>query len=419
MAEFGKVITVPEALARLEQHLQDFRPRPERVPLLAARGRVLAEKVVSPTAVPGFYRSTVDGYAVRGADTFGATEDLPVFLPLVGEVLMGQAPPGPLPPGSAMAISTGGMLPEGADAIVMLEYTEMAPGMVAVLKPVAPGENVVRPGEDVTPGQEVLPAGRRLRAQDLGLLAGLGITEVTVAVKPRVALISTGDEIVAPEQEPGPGQVRDMNSYTLYALVDELGGEPRLYGVIRDQKEQLLAVARQALEENDVLIVSGGSSVGTRDATGEVLASLGEPGVFVHGISVRPGKPTILARCGQKLAVGLPGHPVSAMVTFDLFLRPILRALLGLPAPAPYRDREGRLTVTARLERNVLSGPAREDHVRCALEWREGELWAVPILGKSSLLSTMVKADGILRIPLEQDGISAGELVSIGLFEEG
>lgn len=419
MAEFGKVITVPAALDRLQQQIQDLRPQPERVPLLAARGRVLAETITSPVAVPGFYRSTVDGYAVRGADTFGASEDLPVFLPLVGEVQMGQAPPGPLPPGSAMAISTGGMLPDGADAIVMLEYTETAPGMIAVLRPVAPGENVVRPGEDVAPGQVVLPAGHRLRAQDLGLLAGLGLTEVMVAARPRVALISTGDEIVAPEHEPGPGQVRDMNSYTLFALVEELGGEPRLYGVIEDQKEELLRVARQALAENEVLIISGGSSVGTRDATGEVLAALGEPGVFVHGISVRPGKPTILARCGEKLAVGLPGHPVSAMVTFDLFLRPILRQLLGLPGPAPYRDREGRLMVSARLERNVLSGPAREDHVRCALEWRDGELWAVPILGKSSLLSTMVRADGILRIPLEQDGISAGELVSIGLFEEG
>jgi molybdopterin molybdotransferase len=407
---FFNVRTVPAAREELFSH---WRPKPlavEEIPLTAAVGRVLAGPVWALEDVPPYARSTVDGYAVRAEDTFGATEALPALFDLVEDIHMGAVPQKRLAPGQASRIATGGMLPPGADAVVMVEYTEeLDATSFAVLRPVAPGENVIRAGEDVAAGEELLPANSRLRPADIGALAALGITEVPVWRRPRVAVLSTGDEIVPPAEKPALGQIRDSNSYSLGAAVQEAGGEAIYLGLARDEYRAVLEGVRRGLGEADVVVLSGGSSVGVRDVAAKVLTDLGPPGVLVHGVALRPGKPVLIALCQGKPVFGLPGHPVSALVTFDLFVRPAIHRLLGLrERPQP--------SVRARLTRNLASATGREDHVRVRLvETAEG-LVAEPVLGKSGLLSTLVRADGSIVIPPAREGLKAGEEVEVYLF---
>ncbi len=408
--ELFNVRTPADALHTLLARLPK-REALEAVPTRDALDRVLAQDLCSPADLPSFRRSTMDGFAVRAADTFGATEGLPAYLDLVDEVFMGQAPTRALGSGECVRIATGGMLPDGADAVVMVEQTqEVGPTTVEAVRAVAPGENVVQVGEDVRTGDPILPRGHVLRPQDLGGLVAMGITTVAVARRLRVAIVSGGDELVDPEQTPGPGQIRDINSYTLAALVKRGGHEPVLAGVFPDEYSALETAAQNALAENDVLILSAGSSVSARDMTAQVVDSLGQPGVLVHGVSLKPGKPTILAVCGDKAVFGLPGNPVSCMVTYDLFVAPTLAYLSGAAAP-PSR------VVTARLTRNIASATGREDYIQVRLDRRtDGGLDAVPILGKSNLIFTLVRADGMLKIPLDAGGLSAGAQVEVVLF---
>jgi molybdopterin molybdotransferase len=353
----------------------------------------------------------MDGYAVRAADTFGASEGLPAYLTVVGEVLMGRSPERQVALGQAVVIATGGMLPDSADAVVMVENTqEVDADTIEVVRPVAPGENVIQVGEDVARGLPLLPAGHLLRPQDLGGLLALGIVEVEVAARLKVAILGSGDEIVRPEDEPGPGQIRDINSYTLAALVERAGHEPLLLGIVPDVYEQLETAARRALARADVVVLSAGSSVSTRDMTAQVIATLGQPGVLVHGVSLKPGKPTILAVADGKPVFGLPGNPVSCMVTFNLFVGPTLHHLSG----ALHRPPEQSLV--ARLARNLASAPGREDYVQVRLEDRAGELWAEPVFGKSNLIYTLVRSDGLVKVELDQAGLAQGELVEVRLF---
>jgi len=412
MPEIFKLMTVEQAKDIFAAHLPATAKKVKTVPTTRALGRVLAEDVVSGVDVPGFDRSTMDGFAVRARDTFGASEGMPAYLTVAGEILMGQAALEEIAAGQAVKIATGGMLPPGADAVVMVEYTEdMGGGDIAVVRPVAPGENVVRRGEDVREGQVLLPAGMRLRPQELGALAGIGVTGCPVVDQPRVAIISTGDELVPPEEVPATGQVRDVNSYALKALVEDAGGEGVLYGIVQDDFDTLKSVVDQALTRDDIVVISGGSSVGTRDVTAAVLNSFGAPGVLVHGVAVKPGKPTILAVVRGKPVFGLPGHPVSAMVLSDLFLVPAVRHLLGIRAGDKKRP-----VLTARLSRSLASASGRVDYVRVALAERDGELWAEPVLGKSGLISTMVKADGFVVIAAVKEGLAAGEPVEVIFF---
>ncbi len=408
--ELFNVRTPADALHTLLARLPK-REALEEVPTRDALDRVLAQDLCSPADLPSFRRSTMDGFAVRAADTFGATEGLPAYLDLVDEVFMGQAPTRVLGSGECVRIATGGMLPDGADAVVMVEQTqEVGPTTVEAVRAVAPGENVVQVGEDVRTGDPILPRGHVLRPQDLGCLVAMGITTVMVARRLRVAIVSGGDELVDPEQTPGPGQIRDINSYTLAALVKRGGHEPVLAGVFPDEYSALETAAQNALSENDVLILSAGSSVSARDMTAQVVDSLGQPGVLVHGVSLKPGKPTILAVCGDKAVFGLPGNPVSCMVTYDLFVAPTLAYLSGAAAP-PSR------VVTARLTRNIASATGREDYIQVRLDRRtDGGLDAVPIFGKSNLIFTLVRADGMLKIPLDAGGLSAGAQVEVVLF---
>jgi molybdopterin molybdotransferase len=371
----------------------------------------------------------VDGYAVCARDTFGASESLPGYLTLIGEVPMGAAPDFTLTPGSCALIHTGGMLPEGADAVIMLEYTQQvgADGVrpdkheIEVSRAIAEGENVLRVGEDVAKGQLVLAAGTRLRPAEIGGCMALGITMLRVAKKPKIGILSSGDEVVPPEQSPLPGQVRDVNSYALAALVNQTGGEPVLYGIVPDNLDAMKAAAAKALAECDALVVTAGSSASARDTTAEAIISLGAPGVLVHGVNVRPGKPTILAVCDGKAVIGLPGNPVSALVIAGLFVVPVIERLLGAK-PRPKASLLAKLTV------NLPSQAGREDWVAVKLipsplhpspagrgDGGEGIL-AEPIFGKSNLIFSLAAADGLVRIPPDATGLSAGEMVEVVQF---
>jgi molybdopterin molybdotransferase len=412
MPEFLRLQTPSEALARLLEALpHDASPGGEDMPTQDALGRVLANDVRAPHALPPFPRSSVDGYAVRAADTFGASASLPAYVALAGEVLMGTRATLNVQRGQAALVHTGGMIPSGADAVVMVEDTQVArPGEIEILKPAAPGQNVLLLGEDVQPGETVLQRGVRLRAQEIGGLMALGLTRVGVIRRPRVAILSTGDEVVAPDADPLPGQVRDVNTYTLSALVTQAGGEPVLYGILPDQRDALETAARDAYASCDVVLITAGSSVSTRDITSEIIATLGSPGVLAHGVALKPGKPTILAVCGGKPVIGLPGNPVSALVVAGLFVTPLLHRLLGVQAP--------RLTprVAARLTTNIPSEAGREDYVPVRVSGEEGAFVAEPVFGKSNLIFTLVRADGLVRVPPEANGLPAGTQVEVLLF---
>lgn len=415
MSEFFNVLPPDEALALLLRHM-DCALSAETLPVDEALGRVTAVAIQAPHALPAFRRSTMDGYAVRAADTFGASESLPAFLRVVGEVPMGQAARVGLGVGETAVVHTGGMLPDDADAVVQVEHTQRVgagdtfPHEIEVLRAVAVGQNVLQVGEDVTPGEDVLPAGHALRPQDIGGLLALGITAVAVRRRPRVAILATGDEIVPPERAIGPGQVRDINSYTVAALVRRAGGEPVLGGIVPDNLERLQETAVAALAQADMLVLSAGSSVSVRDMTGQVIDALGEPGVLLHGVATRPGKPTIVGVADGKAVLGLPGNPVSAMVQFSMFGVPAIQHLLGLV------QRPLQRSLWARVSENIASESGREDYVPARLEQgREG--WtAVPVFGKSNLIYTLVRADGLIKVPLNAGGILAGELVEVWLF---
>ncbi|MBI5582223.1 MAG: molybdopterin molybdotransferase MoeA [Deltaproteobacteria bacterium] len=383
----------------------------ETVSLRESLNRVLSAPIHSPEDLPHFHRATMDGYAVRARDTFGASESIPALLTLAGEIAMGQSARWPVNPGQCLRIATGGMLPPGADAVAMIEYTQVLdPGTIEIFKSVSPGDHLIRVGEDLKQGQPVFPAGHRLRPQDLGLLAGVGIRQAPVFRQPRVAIISTGDEIVPIDREPAPGFVRDINAYTLPALVEKSGGIPFFLGLTRDSREDLKEKCREGLERADVVLISGGSSVGTRDFTLEVIESFPASRILAHGIAISPGKPTILARIGEKVLWGLPGHTASAMVVFSVFVKPCLHRLEGAD---PVKINPG---LQARLTRNLASAQGRDDYIRVALQAGPQGWEAEPILGQSGLISTLVRSDGLVRIDRFTEGKEKGEWVEVVLF---
>lgn len=408
--ELFNVLTVQQARSALAAHLPAWQSE-ETVPILQGLNRVLARDITAQEDVPGFDRSTMDGYALRARDTFGASESLPSYVDVTGEVLMGQEALGPIGSGQAWSIPTGGMLPPGADAVVMVEYTEALDEItIGVTKPAAPGDNLVRRGEDVTKGSVVLKAGHQLRPQDLGLLSAVGVTEIAVRKPVKVGILSTGNELIAPDQPTSPGKVKDINSYTLYGQVLEAGGSPTLYGIIEDNFAALQQAMLTALKENEMVLISGGSSVGARDVTAKVIETLGDPGLLFHGIAIRPGKPSIGAVVEGKVVFGLPGHPVSAMVVFDLLAKPIINGVL-------HRVTDRKYPLRAAITRNIHSATGREDFLRVALRrLDDGTIVADPVLGKSGLISTMVKADGVAHVPLGKEGVEAGELLDVWLF---
>lgn len=417
MAEFFNVLPPDEARRLFLEHIRPLTDT-EILSALAALGRITHDEIVAPHSLPTFRRSTMDGYAVRAADTHGAGESLPALLQVIGEVPMGQAADYILVMGGAVVVHTGGMLPDTADAVVQIEHTQTVDGLnpdefpyeIEVSRAVASGQNVIQIGEDVAANAEILPAGSRLRPQDVGGLLALGIEQVVVARRPRVVLISTGDEVVPPNRQPGPGQIRDINSYTIAGQAFQAGAEAEIMGIVEDDLHALGAAAAQALAAADMLVISAGSSVSVRDRTVEVIDALGQPGVLLHGVATRPGKPTILGVVDGKPVLGLPGNPVSAMVQFSMFGVPAINRLQGA-SRAEIRER-----VWARLAQNVASASGREDYIPARLVDTQEGLLATPIFGKSNLIYTLVQANGLIKVPLNVGGLIAGELVEVLLL---
>ena len=402
------VKTPDEALEIIRTAFAPLDRPAETVPLAAALRRVLARDVTADAWVPDFRRAAVDGYAVRAADTFGCSDALPAQLILSGEVRMGEGAGLTLAPGHCAAVPTGGEVPRGADAVQMLELCEdYGDGTVGVLKSVAPGHNMIFRGDDVKPGDRVLPAGRRLEPQDIGALAALGVVSVPAVPRLRVGVISTGDELVPPERIPAAGQVRDVNGPMVCALLEQAGAMPRFCGIVPDQEDRLTRAAEQALEDCDVVILSGGSSVGERDAACRVISALGE--VLFHGIAMKPGKPTLLGRTASgKAMVGLPGHPVAALFAARLFVRALLARLEG----RTLRQRQ----VTARLTEEVSANHGRAQYTGVILRQGPEGLEALPIRGKSGLITTLAGADGYFCIPRDCEGLPAGAWIPVHMF---
>ena len=406
---FFKVVSTLEARERIAE-----------MPLLAtesiatstAAARVLSRDVVAPIDLPHFNRANMDGFAVVASDTFGASASTPAYLKILGTVEMGKTVRRKLRKGTAMRVATGAMLPPGADAVVMVEHTDEVGDTVEVHRGSSPWQHVLRVGEDVAKGTTVLSAGRRLNPRDLGALTGLGVTRLRVYKQPRVALLSTGDEIVPPERNPRPGQVRNINHYSLSAMIEAAAGTVIDCGVVADVEGELDAALKKALADSDVVFLSGGSSVGVKDLTTDVILSFAKSQMIFHGISVAPGKPTILARVGNKPVVGLPGHPMSALVIFDLFGAPLLRVVGGESARSAFEPSSMRRAV---LTQNVASKAGREDYVRVRLDG-EGALNATPMPGKSGAIFNLISADGLVKVPANSEGLDEGAEVDVILF---
>ncbi len=397
------VLPLDEARGRMTKLCAARGTRPEEVPLEQACGRVLAAPVSAEADVPGFTRSTVDGYAVRACDTFGASQAVPALLRLAGEVRMGSGAEVTIGPGACAAVPTGGELPAGADAMVMLEYTEpLAGGVIAVETPTAPGRHVIFRGDDAAAGKTVLPAGRRLGPRDIGILAALGCARVCVRTRPRVAVISTGDELIEAGLTPGPGQVRDVNGPMLAALCARAGAETSFAGIVRDEADALAERLAACAEAYDLVLLSGGSSVGVKDATAACMERLGT--VLFHGIAVRPGKPTLAGEIGGVPVVGLPGHPTGAYFICTALVLPMLEAMLG--------ETPEKRCVIARLKTAIPSNDGREAYEVVRLEGG----YAEPIGNPSGLISALSRGDGYVRVPRETEGLMRDAAVEVRLF---
>jgi molybdopterin molybdotransferase len=404
--KFFQLKTISETYKLIEQHVSSIKQN-EILPIAMANGRILFVDYHSLENIPSFQRSSVDGFAVRASDTFGASESMPGFLTLMGRVEMGQAVMTSMNPGQTMYVPTGGMLPANTDAMLMIEHAEENDDLICAYKQVAPLENVIQIGEDYSKGTLLFKKGTQLRAQEIGALAANGITEVSVYRKPVIAYFSTGDEIVPSDSVNLPiGKIRDMNAITIETTAREMGCDFIYGGIVKDEGDALKKSAVAFLDKADCLILSGGSSVGTKDYSVEVLDSLGSPGVYVHGISIKPGKPTILGSANGKPVIGLPGHPASALVIFQTIGLKIMNRLRGAT--------ESSVTsVFAKSSKKIASAVGRTDYIRVKLTKKDGYYSAEPVHGKSGLISTLVNCNGLLYIPENKEGIEKDEVAEV------
>lgn len=384
----------------------------EIIPVRESLGRITGKDIFSSELSPSFSRSSVDGFAVIASDTFGASEAIPVYLKLLGEVPMGHQPGFELSPGETAIIHTGGMLPKNADANIMFEFTGTSRvGEVEILKAVSKGENVILMGEDVKPGDLIIASGRQIRPQEVGGMIAVGMKTIDVYKKPRIAILSSGDELVPPEISPRPGQVRDINSFTISALIEKSGGIPIQAGIMPDKIDEMRKMMQRAFVNNDMLIVTAGSSTSTRDFTAGLINELGSPGVLTHGINIKPGKPTIFAVCEGKPVIGLPGNPVSALVIAQLYITAVIEKISGKTKRKVFPQIDAILTT------NISSQAGRTDYFPVRLSKKGSELAAEPIFFKSNLIFSLVHADGLACIPVDANGIPAGKKVRVILFD--
>ncbi|WP_042345601.1 molybdopterin molybdotransferase MoeA [Bacillus massiliigorillae] len=405
--KFFQVKTVEETIGLIESYIPNIKDV-EKISLWNASGRVVAQDVIVRENVPSFRRSSVDGYAVKAEDTFGASESMPAFLSVKGEVRMGEEVTYTLQKGEAVYVPTGGMLPNGSDTMVMIEHCEQMNELLNIYRQAVPNEHVVFPGEDLKEGEILVKKQTKLRPQEIGALASQGIEEVPVFRRPIVGYLSTGDEIVSFNREAiSTGEIRDSNALTIGTMTEQWGYEFVYGGIVPDDESELKKKSEELLQKVDCLVLSGGSSVGTKDYSVSVIDSLGKPGVFVHGVAVKPGKPTILSCANDKAIIGLPGHPASAMVIYMLFGRKILTKLTG-------EKKEQRLDYMSAISTKRLpSVTGRTDYIRVKLTEESGQMYAEPVHGKSGLLFTMVASDGLLEIPSAKEGIDKGEVVKV------
>lgn len=403
---------VPEARSILLDQLQGISPATETISIEAGLDRILAEPILSAENLPPHPRSVMDGFAVCAADTFGATESMPCYLQITGSVAMGEMPEGEVQRGCCFKIATGGFLPRGADAVIMHEHTvPVDDTMIEIVKGGGAGTAIIGVGDDIREGEQALSPGHLLRPQDLGLLAALGITEIKVYRQVRVGIVSTGDEIVPHSEKPGPGKIRNINSIALSGLILRAGAIATDYGIVSDQQQVFFPVLEKALTENDIVLFSGGSSVGVRDLGEQAVESLGPPGILVHGVKLKPGKPVLIGLSGTKPVFGLPGHPVSALVCFDLFVAPAIRQLSGAGSGQVVTP-----TVTAKISRNLNSAAGRLDLVRVRLTRQEDSYLAEPVMGRSGAISTLSRAHGYFLIDEESQGVNQGSLVEVYIY---
>jgi putative molybdopterin biosynthesis protein len=415
LKEFHDVVSITEARRRLEEHLK-LKREVEEVSLEEALGRVLAADIVAQVDVPPFDRASMDGYAVIAKDTFYADEESPVELELLGYIRAGDSSAYEVSPGTCIGIATGAAMPAGANAVVMVEYTEQlerrGKKYVRIYKPVAPGENVMAAGSDIMRGEVVLRRNTRLTPREVGVLAALGMRSVEVFRRPRVAIISTGDEIVPPGEELSFGRIYDVNAYALAQAVRECGGEPSILGIVGDDAEALRAKLEEALSSYDVVITSGGTSAGMGDLSYRVIDQLGEPGILVHGVAIKPGKPTIIGMARGKPIFGLPGYPTSAMITFDVFVAPLLRRLSGLHAPE-------RKRIRAKTAMKFYSASGRYEYKLVNLvRGSDGSYTAYPVLTGSGAITTLAEADGYIEIPENVEMLGENEEHEVVLLSE-
>jgi molybdopterin molybdotransferase len=405
--ELLKVDTITSARDKLIKSIQNRRPDTISIKMLSAQGYVLAQDIFSEEPVPAFCRSTVDGYAVISSDTKGATETLPIFLKIIDEIRMGAEAQKEIHSGECVYVPTGGMLPAGADAVVMVEYCELFDSTnIAAYSSTASGRNVVLTGEDIKRGELVLKTGARIRPQEIGVLASLGITEVLVYKPWKIAIISTGDELVSPEETPALGKIRDINSYSLCAQANKHGLGVIDVKVIRDNESQLKSTIIQAMSTSDIVVISGGSSQGKQDATKKIIDEVASFGSFTHGLALKPGKPTILGydEITKTLLAGLPGHPVAAMLVFEMLILWLWRR---------FTNQEMSKSVFARITSNIAGAPGRMTCQPVRLIKQENEYLAEPIFGKSGLITTLTRADGYLLIEQNKEGLRKDEIAEV------
>jgi molybdenum cofactor synthesis domain-containing protein len=410
---FRKLMTFDEAKKAINLHLKNEPLGAEEIALLEAHSRVLAEDVTSALDIPPFNRSTVDGYAVKAEDTFGAEENHPMKLKVCGVVNVGEPPRISVAKGEAAEIATGAPVPKGADAVVMIEDAERHNDIVSVYSSVTRGENVMNKGTDIKKAETVLKAGQVLGSREIGVLAALGTAKVKVHMVPHVAVLSTGAEVTEPGKNLPLGKIYDINAYSLSSAVLESGGKPVYLGVVPDDKKELQQVLERALACTDMVITSGGVSVGPRDIMPQTVGSLGKPGLIVCGIAVKPGKPTTIALIGRKPVFSLPGHPTSALLMFHLLGRPIIQFLSGRPAKQP-------TTVKALAGTRMFSAKGRRTFVMVKLE-RDGSnrLTAKPVeTGASGAITTLANAEGFVEIPENQQFIDTAEEITVALLKD-
>lgn len=401
---FQRLTPIEEALQNLLNKIQIEKLKISSVSLHQSLNRVLAEDIIAEEDLPRFDRSAVDGYAVRAENTFGASQFKPRILRLSLKNEIGDS--------QAKELWTGNPLPKNADAIVMLENTERIGDKIEVWIQLTPGEGVSKKGEDVQEGEIAIEAGTRLKPQQLGLIAALGNAEVKVFEKPKIAILVTGNELVRVGDKPREDQIFDSNSVILSALCRELGAEPMELGIVRDDVTEILEKLKVGLKMADMVMTTGGTSVGVSDLVPEAVDRIGKPGVIVHGVAMRPGMPTALAVVDGKPIIILSGNPVAAMIAFEAFARPLICRMLGL------KKEEVRSTARAKITKRVSTVLGRNTFIRVRVRQRNGEFLADPISARGSgIISTMTKANGYVVVPEDREGLEEGELVSVHLFE--